>query len=336
MWSNVRVSGPSGGSSNPILPPELWDRISTAVPIACVDILPVRRSADGSLSHIGLILRESPWGEVWCHLGGRVFHGETLAEAARRHLETTLTNIDRAQMATRPFFVNQYFVEARPGAGYGWDPRKHAVATCYVADVPDGVTCSAMGEGLDFAWYELDRLPPSARMWPGADVMLRELLAQEVGHRAGSDADLAVFAAVSDRHNSHNELMWQTPVVAMSAMAFLLTIALGDGRNDTYRAVAGILSAMIALVSLQLMAKHSRSQRNDADLLHSMEQQLHMTLVHAPPAPRTSRMTRLSDGLLGRLERRLEQGRSRRWWMAAMAVLGLVSAGVAIDALRRS
>lgn len=71
------------------LPDDVYALVERSVPIACVDFVPVRMAPDGR-REIGLILRDSPFGRVWCHLGGRVQHGETVVGALRRHARDTL------------------------------------------------------------------------------------------------------------------------------------------------------------------------------------------------------------------------------------------------------
>jgi ADP-ribose pyrophosphatase YjhB (NUDIX family) len=93
----------------------------------------VRRGERGT--EIGLILRESPFGQMWCHLGGRVQHGETVGDTIRRHARDTLgVEIDLGQ----PVWVYQWFPdELRPQTGLitGHDPRKHAIGLSFVVDL---------------------------------------------------------------------------------------------------------------------------------------------------------------------------------------------------------
>lgn len=137
------------------------------------------------------------------------------------------------------------------------------------------------------------------------------------------------YSTVSDRHISHNELMWQTPVLAMTAMAFLMTVALGSG-NHVFRALAGFLSAVTAVVSTQLFVKHSSNELSDASRLWDMERAAGMAEVHSRPHPRR-------EGVVLRgmtyVESSLAKWRSRHWWFVALLLFGGVSLGVAIAAL---
>ena len=63
------------------IPDDLYTQIEHSIPISCVDFVPIRRGERGT--EVGLILRESPFAQVRCHLGVRVPHGETVGDAIR-------------------------------------------------------------------------------------------------------------------------------------------------------------------------------------------------------------------------------------------------------------
>lgn len=299
-------------------------------PIACVDLVPVVRDRLGSVVKVGLIRRSSPFGERWCQLGGRVLHGETLVDAAHRHLNQTISTSSAATVERTPFFVNQYL--QTPTAGAGLDPRKHAISVCYLVDYGTDVPAiHVQGEAREFRWFARAQIPTS-QLWPGSEIMLAALPASADRAEGSAPATDLAYSALNDRYISHNELMWQTPVLAMTAMAFLMTIALGSGASWS-RVLAGLLSAVVATVSVQLMAKHSRNQIEDADALWEIERSEGMPPVHAPPIGAGR------DPLIGRalsqLERLLARGRSRRWWLFAMMLFGIVSLAVAVGALIR-
>jgi ADP-ribose pyrophosphatase YjhB (NUDIX family) len=301
---------------------EDWQWASTHLPIACVDVLPVKRDPTGRATHVGLIRRESPMGELWCHLGGRMLHGESLRHAAIRQLEDSLDGVDSESIQAEPYFVNQYFQDSRPGMGF--DPRKHAVAVCFIADISQDTQPTAHGaEAREFQWFAVNSLPGDAEIWPGTRYMIERPQVE------GSYADEGLaYEALNARYISHNELMWQTPVLAMTAMAFLMTIALGQG-NDYRRALAAALSTMIAVISAQLMAKHSASQINDAEELLRIERRRGMPLLHDRPTRNHAAFSFRPDGL----QAWFASKRSRQWWFGALIVLGAVSVCIVIEAL---
>jgi ADP-ribose pyrophosphatase YjhB (NUDIX family) len=288
------------------LSPADWEWASARLPIACVDVLLVQRGRDRHVQRVGLILRDSPFGPRWCHIGGRVLHDEELRVAAHRHLDQTLTNCSGARIQAEPYFVNQYFPEAREGMGL--DPRKHAIATCYVVEVPPDVHPVPTGhEGSEFKWFSIDEIRAEARLWPGTILMI-----DQPGIALDSHG-LESYAALTTRCVSHNELMWQTPALAMTAMAFLLTIGLGDSDNWK-RSLAAGLACLVAIVSAQLMARHSRSQIADSDALSGLETRLRMLPVNQKPVEQVARRT----ANILQLQVWLADRRSRVWWFRAL------------------
>ena len=169
----------------PLLPHDLYATIDASVPIVCADFVPVRRDAAGTLTHLGLIRRSSPFGEVWCHLGGRVWRGETLAQAIERHLADSLTGLTLGLAPDpQPDYVYQWFPDdiAPPAAtkagttalSYGRDPRKHAIGLTFVLDAAGEAAVRPGGEALDFAFHPIDSLPNP--LWPGCDQLFDKLI----------------------------------------------------------------------------------------------------------------------------------------------------------------
>lgn len=161
------------------LPADLYETVEKSVPIACVDFVPVRESPGGR-REIGLILRDSPYGRVWCHLGGRIFHGETIAQALQRHAIDTLTVALDISDDPQPSWVYQWFPPELAPSGdwaHGSDPRKHSIGLSFVVEL-DGEPI-AQKEAVDFAFFAPDDLPQP--LWPGCEELLTRLRANQKG-----------------------------------------------------------------------------------------------------------------------------------------------------------
>ncbi|HYI46205.1 MAG TPA: DUF4916 domain-containing protein [Actinomycetota bacterium] len=147
-------------SSGGYLSEEDYERARQLVPISCVDVLPYR-VAHGL--EVGLIRRRVPakngsWTSGWALVGGRVYRGETLDVALRRHIETTLgphIHWDPGVDWDHPVAVGQYLLE--PVEGSSFDPRQHSIAVTY-AVVLEG-SPEPQGEAEDFRWFLPDALP---------------------------------------------------------------------------------------------------------------------------------------------------------------------------------
>ena len=133
-----------------------WAWAQAHLPISCVDLLPVR-IVQGRLAAVGLILRDTPAGPGWCLAGGRILRGESVAEAATRHLQTTLGHdlaFDGVDWE-HPNDVAQYFTTRREG--HPVDPRRHSVALTYAVAIRG--TPRPTGEANEFQWFFVDELP---------------------------------------------------------------------------------------------------------------------------------------------------------------------------------
>ena len=126
-----------------------------ALPIPCVDVLPMRQGPQ-----VGLISRTGADGRTagWALVGGRVLRRESLHDAIERHLRSTLGPAIRigAVDAARPLLAAEYSPDGRPGGRI--DPRKHAIALSYVVAI-DGEP-QPRGEATGFEWFGVDALPP--------------------------------------------------------------------------------------------------------------------------------------------------------------------------------
>ena len=155
------------------LPDDVYALVEESVPLLCVDFVPVREAARGR--EVGLIMRDSPFGAVWCHLGGRVLRGETLVNALRRHARDTLTVDLDIDLNAQPGRVYEWFpadLAPEDGTEHGQDPRKHSVGLSYVVTLVGEP--SPRNEAIAFDYFPVDGLPDP--MWPGSAGLLQHLV----------------------------------------------------------------------------------------------------------------------------------------------------------------
>jgi ADP-ribose pyrophosphatase YjhB (NUDIX family) len=153
------------------LAPDDWQWVQATVPIACVDVLPVR-VVDGRVARVGLIHRDTPHqGRRWCLVGGRLWRDESFADGAARQLRETLGDavaFEPVAPDQQPDHVAQYFSVARPDGLL--DPRQHAVTIVFVVPLL-GDAATAGGEALEFRWFEPAQLPPPSAWGFGQDAI---------------------------------------------------------------------------------------------------------------------------------------------------------------------
>ena len=142
---------------------DLYQTVTSSVPLVCVDLIPVRRKGDQW--NIGLITRAtgSEKGKI-AILGGRIYHDEAIESAIRRHLEENLGigkfTLLQGNVLDRPFMVQSYTHsdDVEPNSPY--DPTKHAIALTYLIEIEGEIRSS--NEAGDFHWISDGDVPTAA------------------------------------------------------------------------------------------------------------------------------------------------------------------------------
>lgn len=164
------------------LPASTYRLIEQSMPIACVDFVMVRERR--LRRELGLILRDSPHGRVWCHLGGRIQRGESIADAIRRHGRETIGIEPVLALNPQPDYVYEWFppdLAPSDGTICGNDPRKHAIGLSFVLETD--VRPQPHGEALAFEWFAPNALPED--LWPGCRGLFRQLGLKAEGATGG-------------------------------------------------------------------------------------------------------------------------------------------------------
>lgn len=80
----------------------------------------------------------------------------------------------------------------------------------------------------------------------------------------------ALLQTASYRRSVVDQMMWQVPVLSLTAQSFLLTIAFGSG-GRVGRVVAGVLAAIAAIAAVQLLLKHRYHEETASHALERLE-----------------------------------------------------------------
>lgn len=159
--------------------PERMAELRRALPIAYVDVVPVRTDVDGAITQVGLLLRASGSGRIIrAIVSGRVLVHETLREAIARHVEKDLGTMamPRIPVSAVPFTVAEYF--PTPGQSLFTDPRQHAISLAYIVPV-DG-EAAPQEDALELTWFDVEELREGevlSELDNGHDVIVRRALA---------------------------------------------------------------------------------------------------------------------------------------------------------------
>jgi ADP-ribose pyrophosphatase YjhB (NUDIX family) len=156
------------------IPGKVFQQVQKLVPIACVDVLALRKHS-GKSTEIGLILRDTPHqGRRWCLVGGRIYINESFQSALDRQIHETLGGKVQwiSKEPAHPIFVAEYFSTQVRGALY--DPRQHAVALTFAIEIRGPVEIG--GEAIDFRWFGRKKLPKARSFGFGQNRVVEECL----------------------------------------------------------------------------------------------------------------------------------------------------------------
>lgn len=146
-----------------------------------------------------------------------------------------------------------------------------------------------------------------------------------------SQMELAAYAAVVSRRNQWDNLVWQVPLLSLTAQAFLFSIALGPDASDFARYVASGLSIVVTVLSVGLMARHRQAEVTDAHWLAAFEERLPAHLHNHGPewAARRDRV-QLDHGWT---EKVVPLVRGYPLWVAGLLIFGLAALGIILVTL---
>jgi hypothetical protein len=149
----------------------------------------------------------------------------------------------------------------------------------------------------------------------------------------------AIYEALVQRRVARDTMMWQAPVLSLTAQAFLFTIALSAGTSPAARYLAAILAIVVSGMSIQLMCKHRYYRDLDDLLLRTLEENEELTCaVGVPPHARREKLQEAAErlggeplprrGLLAGWEARIIPIPSSTVWLIGLALFGAAAVAV--------
>jgi hypothetical protein len=140
----------------------------------------------------------------------------------------------------------------------------------------------------------------------------------ESPHAEQRENDLLAYDALLLREVEKDSLLWQAPALALTAQAFLLTIALDSESDPLAVIVSAALGVIVAVLSVQLMAKHRLLMRLDRAHMHFLEERLGLDHLHNREHFYVDGKYGVPDWLQERgapvRARRFESAKSVFWW----------------------
>lgn len=135
---------------------------------------------------------------------------------------------------------------------------------------------------------------------------------------------VAQYQVVAARRQALDTMMWQTPALSLTAQSFLLLLAYGAQSTRLAAVVAGALSLIMSLMSIQLLLRHRGNELTDSLLLHRIEKENGWPEMFASGETRARAVEP---------RHRLIRGRSHRIWAFGMSFFGIAGLLAIIRAL---
>jgi ADP-ribose pyrophosphatase YjhB (NUDIX family) len=213
--------------------------------------------------------------------GGRIYKNEDLDEAFKRiTLEEVGRKISRSDATFIGLFTHKYNTNFLNADGV----TTHYVVLAYEIYAKEDFKVSVLSQHSEFKWFSL------ANMDANQDVHQNSL---EYFHHLSQINDTQ-YSLLNARRDTFNSLLWQTPVLSLTAQAFLFTIILSCNSGAVERVMASSLSFITALASIQLLGKHRFMEEQHAKILHDYERNFGLYGVNRKMTP-NNRFVKMSS-----------------------------------------
>lgn len=114
------------------------------------------------------------------------------------------------------------------------------------------------------------------------------------------------YDKLAERRASSDTLLWQAPLLSMTAQAFLMQIALGREAEFLSILCSTTLSIVASAASIHTMVKHRLFEVSDSQYLYELEKKYSLWEFHKQPPPNRI-------------------GKSFHAWLRALTCFGMVS-----------
>lgn len=245
--------------------------IVARAPLVSIDL--VVRNAKGKLL-LGL-RRNEPAVEMWFVPGGRIHKNESLDEAFVRISSNELgQRFYRSEARFIGVFEHRYDTNFLGKSGIG----THYVVLAYEICASIPLEDLPNTQHLEFQWFSQEEAKNNSKVHQHILPYFTAVCRDQVF--------LSQYAVLNARRDSFNSLLWQTPVLSLTAQAFLFIIALSQNVNDIARKMAATLALIVAIASIQLLVKHRFGEVDNAKLLQKLEEREKLIPINEKRVPK--------------------------------------------------
>jgi hypothetical protein len=150
--------------------------------------------------------------------------------------------------------------------------------------------------------------------------------------------DQLTYEMLTSRFLAHDELLWQTPVLALTAQSFLMTISLSRDVDDWAGATAAALGSVLILMSMHLLGRHRFLALIEKHKLRQLEEILHIEPLSThswawkyEPSPALGKAFGHKDyGLKSPKYHRVFSVPSYRIWQVGLSLFAIANAAICV------
>ena len=226
--------------------------VITNAPLVAIDLV-LRDNSNNIL--LGRRINE-PAKDKWFVPGGRIHKGETLDIAFER---ISYSEIGERYSRNEARFIGVFTHIYDTNYFQVKDISTHYVVLAYEIYVREEFQTPKNEQHSKYIWFPNED--------KAADVHSNTL--EYFNHPAQMDD--TQYHLLNNRRDYFNNLVWQTPVISLTAQAFLFTIILSAQTSVLNRIIASVLACIVALASLHLFGKHRFMEAQHAKILHTYE-----------------------------------------------------------------
>jgi len=135
------------------IPDELFHAIQQHMPVACVDLIVLRKNKDNKIEILLIKRKIHPEIGKWCVIGGRIIKGESIKDTIERQSKEELgvsVEILKPWSEDAPLLVMSDPVS---------DVQKHFVGLIFPVIIKSGELNMNGPEFSEAKWFELDKVP---------------------------------------------------------------------------------------------------------------------------------------------------------------------------------
>lgn len=240
---------------------EQFLEVIAMTPLVSIDIV-IRDSQNRIL--LGRRINEPAKGK-WFVPGGRIMKGESLNDAFERITKAEIgIKHSRSEARLIGAYTHLYNTNVFLEDGIS----THYIALAFELRLADNIEVNEKAQHNEYKWFAIAEADPDMSELADPDVHENAL----EYFRVPSMMAECQYKILNARRDSFNNLVWQTPVLSLTAQAFLFTIILSEGVPELGRFIAAVLSSIAALMSLQLLSKHRFMEEQHAKILHTYEE----------------------------------------------------------------